>query len=83
MSITNRQDRKAQTSLESGFRHTFLITGWPPRSLTPSTTSSFASTVPSAGHQLTGTSAYDDNQANKILFQDGIKKTDYGINLTW
>ena len=32
-------------------------TGWPPRSLLPSITSSFASTVPSAGHQLTGTSA--------------------------
>ena len=31
----------------------FCTTGWPPRSETPSTTSSFASTVPSAGHQLT------------------------------
>ena len=33
-------------------------TGWLPRSLLPSMTSSFASTVPSAGHQLTGTSAW-------------------------
>ena len=29
-------------------------TGWPPRSLMPSMTSSLASTVPRAGHQLTG-----------------------------
>ncbi len=35
----------------------FLTTGWLPRSDLPSITSSFASTVPSAGHQLTGTSA--------------------------
>mmetsp|Transcript_19940 Transcript_19940/g.61454 ORF Transcript_19940/g.61454 Transcript_19940/m.61454 type:complete len:200 (+) Transcript_19940:1429-2028(+) len=33
-----------------------LTTGWSPRSDNPSMTSSFASTVPSAGHQLTGTS---------------------------
>ena len=33
-------------------------TGWLPRSLLPSMTSSLASTVPSAGHQLTGTSAW-------------------------
>ena len=32
-------------------------TGCPPRSLSPSITSSFASTVPNAGHQFTGTSA--------------------------
>ena len=31
----------------------FCTTGKPPRSETPSTTSSLASTVPSAGHQLT------------------------------
>ncbi len=31
-------------------------TGWPPRSDLPSTTSSLASTVPSAGHQFTGAS---------------------------
>ena len=31
-------------------------TGNPPTSLLPSTTSSFASTVPSAGHQFTGAS---------------------------
>lgn len=36
---------------------TFRMTGWPPRSLSPSITSSLASTVPNAGHQLTGTSA--------------------------
>ena len=41
--------------------HCFIglrITGWFPRSLRPSMTSSFASTVPSAGHQFTGTSAW-------------------------
>ena len=41
--------------------HCFMglrITGWFPRSDRPSITSSFASTVPSAGHQFTGTSAW-------------------------
>jgi hypothetical protein len=41
--------------------HCFIglrMTGWFPRSLNPSITSSFASTVPSAGHQFTGTSAW-------------------------
>lgn len=33
-------------------------TGWSPRSLLPSMTSSLASTVPRAGHQFTGTSAW-------------------------
>ena len=31
----------------------FFTTGWPPRSLTPFTTSSFANTVPNASHQFT------------------------------
>ena len=34
------------------------MTGWSPRSDLPLITSSFDRTVPSAGHQLTGTSAW-------------------------
>ena len=45
------------------------MTGWLPRSLRPSMTSSFASTVPSAGHQFTGTSSMT---ASVNLVRDGI-----------
>ena len=36
----------------------FRITGYPPRSLFPSITSSLLSTVPSSSHQFTGMSMY-------------------------
>ena len=39
--------------LKYHWRNFFFTTGYPPRSLTPFTTSSFASTVPNASHQFT------------------------------